>query len=163
MHPAGDRKLSQLGEKLCDNIGVFFEDVAGQIKPSVLHGDLWSGNIAGVQGQPAIFDPATYYGHHEAEFGMSWCAGELACVKLAGSCIGDVQVNVRCGCVAICVLGDVGGKEGGECHLVLVLQLGSCCAVELVSVGWPLLILPLRLRCCLCCGRLHRGVLACLP
>ena len=20
-------------------------------------------------------DPATYYGHHEAEFGMSWCAG----------------------------------------------------------------------------------------
>ena len=26
-------------------------------------------------GQPAIFDPAAYYGHHEAEFGMSWCAG----------------------------------------------------------------------------------------
>lgn len=21
-----------------------------------------------------IFDPATYYGHHEAEWGMSWCA-----------------------------------------------------------------------------------------
>ena len=22
----------------------------------------------------AILDPAAYYGHHEAEFGMSWCA-----------------------------------------------------------------------------------------
>lgn len=44
----------------------FFEDVAGEIKPSVLHGDLWSGNIAGVEGQPAIFDPATYYGEPQA-------------------------------------------------------------------------------------------------
>lgn len=60
-HP-GDRRLSELGDKLCDNLEVFFEDVAGDIKPSVLHGDLWSGNIAGVEGKPAIFDPATYYG-----------------------------------------------------------------------------------------------------
>lgn len=35
------------------------------MKPSVLHGDLWSGNIASAEGQPAIFDPAAYYGHHE--------------------------------------------------------------------------------------------------
>lgn len=33
-------------------------------------GDLWSGNIAAADGQPCIFDPATYYGHHEAEWGM---------------------------------------------------------------------------------------------
>lgn len=46
-----------------------------QVKPSVLHGDLWSGNISGVDGQPSIFDPAVYYGHSEADFGMSWCAG----------------------------------------------------------------------------------------
>ena len=44
------------------------------MKPATLHGDLWSGNIAGVRGEPAIFDPASYYGHHEAEWGMSWCA-----------------------------------------------------------------------------------------
>lgn len=49
--------------------------VALQVKPSVLHGDLWSGNISGVDGQPSIFDPAVYYGHSEADFGMSWCAG----------------------------------------------------------------------------------------
>ena len=44
------------------------------MKPSILHGDLWSGNIAAVGGEPAIFDPAVYYGGHEAEWGMSWCA-----------------------------------------------------------------------------------------
>ena len=38
----------------------------------MLHGDLWSGNIGSVDGQPSIFDPAVYYGHSEAEFGMSW-------------------------------------------------------------------------------------------
>ena len=34
----------------------------------------WSGNSAAVAGKPCIFDPAVYYGHHEAEWGMSWCA-----------------------------------------------------------------------------------------
>lgn len=70
---AGDEKLMQLGNKLMDNLECFFEGVT--VKPSVLHGDLWSGNIASVEGVPSIFDPAVYYGHHEAEFGMSWCAG----------------------------------------------------------------------------------------
>lgn len=41
-------------------------------EPAVLlHGDLWSGNAtANEKGQPVIFDPASYYGHREAEFGM---------------------------------------------------------------------------------------------
>ncbi len=41
-----------------------------------MHGDLWSGNIAATrEGKAVVFDPACYYGHSEAEFGMSWCAG----------------------------------------------------------------------------------------
>lgn len=51
-----------------------FVGVRGPIRPSTLHGDLWSGNIASAEGAPVIFDPAAYYGHHEAEWGMSWCA-----------------------------------------------------------------------------------------
>lgn len=41
-------------------------------EPAVLlHGDLWSGNaMADDQGRPVILDPACYYGHREAEFGM---------------------------------------------------------------------------------------------
>eukprot|EP01025_Chloroclados_australasicus_P064795 TRINITY_DN8703_c0_g1_i1.p1 TRINITY_DN8703_c0_g1~~TRINITY_DN8703_c0_g1_i1.p1 ORF type:complete len:334 (-),score=49.49 TRINITY_DN8703_c0_g1_i1:166-1053(-) len=69
---AGDTNLMRMGEKVMDNLEIFFEGV--EVKPSVLHGDLWSGNVAGVEGKPAIFDPAVYYGHHEAEFGMQWCA-----------------------------------------------------------------------------------------
>jgi len=70
---AGNADLSRMGDTLCAKLDQFFAGV--EIRPSVLHGDLWSGNIAAVDGQPCIFDPATYYGHHEAEFGMSWCAG----------------------------------------------------------------------------------------
>ena len=37
----------------------------------LLHGDLWSGNaVANEKGAPVILDPACYYGHREAEFGM---------------------------------------------------------------------------------------------
>ncbi|MEM6785965.1 MAG: fructosamine kinase family protein [Myxococcota bacterium] len=38
---------------------------------SLLHGDLWSGNvIADGEGVPTVIDPAVYYGHREADFGM---------------------------------------------------------------------------------------------
>jgi len=40
--------------------------------PSLLHGDLWSGNfMADDKGEPCIIDPAVYYGHREAELGMT--------------------------------------------------------------------------------------------
>lgn len=37
-------------------------------KPSLLHGDLWSGNvISGPQSEPVLIDPAVYFGDREAE------------------------------------------------------------------------------------------------
>ncbi|GHP06011.1 hypothetical protein PPROV_000475800 [Pycnococcus provasolii] len=72
---AGNAELTKGVEKLCDKLESYFEGVQRPIKPATLHGDLWSGNISGVDGKPCIFDPASYYGHSEAEFGMSWCAG----------------------------------------------------------------------------------------
>lgn len=40
--------------------------------PSLIHGDLWSGNLlADERGEPVLIDPAVYYAHHEAEFGMT--------------------------------------------------------------------------------------------
>lgn len=39
---------------------------------SLLHGDLWSGNImSNVDGDPVVFDPAVYYGHREMDIAMS--------------------------------------------------------------------------------------------
>mmetsp|Transcript_3099 Transcript_3099/g.11150 ORF Transcript_3099/g.11150 Transcript_3099/m.11150 type:complete len:213 (+) Transcript_3099:776-1414(+) len=69
---ANDAQLTKMGTKLADNLEDLFEGIT--VKPSILHGDLWSGNLTAVDGHPSVFDPATYYGHHEAEFGMSWCA-----------------------------------------------------------------------------------------
>lgn len=40
--------------------------------PSLLHGDLWSGNfMVGVNGEAIIFDPAVYCGHREMDLGMT--------------------------------------------------------------------------------------------
>ena len=40
--------------------------------PSLLHGDLWSGNyIAGNDGEAWLIDPAVYVGHFEAELAMT--------------------------------------------------------------------------------------------
>ena len=74
---AKDGALSDLGKRVIEKTPTWFEpfDESNPIRPSVLHGDLWSGNIGTVSGEPSVFDPATYYGHNEAEFGMSWCAG----------------------------------------------------------------------------------------
>ncbi|MFL5753009.1 MAG: fructosamine kinase family protein [Bacteroidia bacterium] len=40
-------------------------------KPALLHGDLWSGNIMPVSNGAAVFDPAVYYGHREADIAMT--------------------------------------------------------------------------------------------
>ncbi len=41
-------------------------------EPSVLHGDLWKGNfMVTAVGDPALVDPATYYGHREADLAMT--------------------------------------------------------------------------------------------
>ncbi|PHU29212.1 Protein-ribulosamine 3-kinase, chloroplastic [Capsicum chinense] len=70
----GDSTIYERGKRLARNLAPLFKDVV--VEPCLLHGDLWSGNITyDKNGEPVILDPACYYGHNEAEFGMSWCAG----------------------------------------------------------------------------------------
>ena len=41
-------------------------------KPALIHGDLWSGNVLkGTHGNPALIDPAVYYGHREMDLAFS--------------------------------------------------------------------------------------------
>jgi protein-ribulosamine 3-kinase len=40
-------------------------------KPSLLHGDLWSGNAGFTKAGPVVFDPAVYYGDREADLAMT--------------------------------------------------------------------------------------------
>jgi len=41
------------------------------VKPSLLHGDLWSGNAGFTAEGPVLFDPAVYYGDREADLAMT--------------------------------------------------------------------------------------------
>jgi len=41
-----------------------------QTKPSLIHGDLWSGNYMYTANGPALIDPACYYADREMELGM---------------------------------------------------------------------------------------------
>ncbi|MCI0507894.1 MAG: fructosamine kinase family protein [Gammaproteobacteria bacterium] len=62
--------LLRRGELLMSKVDRFF--TAYQPKPSLLHGDLWSGNYAiDDEGHPVIFDPAVYYGDREADIAMT--------------------------------------------------------------------------------------------
>ena len=40
-------------------------------QPSLLHGDLWSGNAGFTPQGPVVFDPAVYYGDREADLAMT--------------------------------------------------------------------------------------------
>jgi fructosamine-3-kinase len=57
-------------DELLGQLDSFFTEY--KPRPSLLHGDLWSGNMAyGPSGEPVVFDPATYCGDREAEFGLA--------------------------------------------------------------------------------------------
>ena len=65
-----DRSLLAKGHAVIDRIGGLFIDY--RPAPSLLHGDLWSGNVAQTRdGVPVIFDPACYYGDREADVAMT--------------------------------------------------------------------------------------------
>ncbi len=56
--------------KLENKIGEILK--GSEEEPSLLHGDLWSGNyMVDDEGNPCIIDPAVYYGHREADLGMT--------------------------------------------------------------------------------------------
>lgn len=64
-----DAGLIDAGNRLAENLGKFFKTY--HPRPSLLHGDLWSGNQgADLDGNPVIYDPACYYGDHEADLAM---------------------------------------------------------------------------------------------
>ncbi len=62
--------LQTTGKELMGQLDAFFEGYSPA--PSLLHGDLWSGNQDYLaDGTPAIFDPASYYGDRECDLAMT--------------------------------------------------------------------------------------------
>ncbi len=67
-------ELQSLGEKLLLEMPKLFS--GRKLKASMLHGDLWGGNVAGLKdGTPVIYDPAFYYGDREADLAMTYVFG----------------------------------------------------------------------------------------
>lgn len=51
-------------------------DLYPEEPPSLLHGDLWSGNfLSATDGTPCLIDPAVYYGHREMDIAMTFLFG----------------------------------------------------------------------------------------
>lgn len=68
--------LQRDGERLCESLDAFFSDYTPV--PSLLHGDLWSGNIAFDDSRnPVLYDPAVHYGDRECDLAMSELFGRL--------------------------------------------------------------------------------------
>lgn len=62
-------RLQQRGERLLERFGALIDHAP---VPSLLHGDLWGGNLGYARGgEPVIFDPACYYGDREADLAMT--------------------------------------------------------------------------------------------
>ena len=63
-------RLLSSGEKLLAGLDAFFAGYRPEA--SLLHGDLWGGNASVLADrEPAIFDPAVYYGDREADVAMT--------------------------------------------------------------------------------------------
>lgn len=66
----GHGALAERGQRLLERLETFFRGY--DPVPSLLHGDLWSGNWGATPaGEPVIFDPATYYGDRETDLAMT--------------------------------------------------------------------------------------------
>ena len=49
--------------------------LSSSIKPSLLHGDLWSGNVINGINSPVFIDTSCYYGHSEADLALTYMFG----------------------------------------------------------------------------------------
>lgn len=73
----GHARLARAGERLLLQVTALLR--GHDPRPSLLHGDLWSGNVAQLgAGEPVIFDPAAYFGDREADLAMTELFGRFA-------------------------------------------------------------------------------------
>ena len=70
-------RAGELNKADRDEFERLFEQLTTLLAPaqeegaSLLHGDLWSGNVHAFEGGIAVIDPATYFGHREVDLAMA--------------------------------------------------------------------------------------------
>ncbi|MEM8873605.1 MAG: fructosamine kinase family protein [Planctomycetota bacterium] len=70
-----DAEVRRLGDQLDAKLDQLL--AGGDHTPCLIHGDLWSGNLAESHGRPTTFDPAACYAGREADLGMLRWMGNL--------------------------------------------------------------------------------------
>jgi fructosamine-3-kinase len=67
-------ELQRMGYRLADTLERWTDEP--EEPPTLLHGDLWSGNyLCTEDGEPCLVDPACYYGRREADLSMTQLFG----------------------------------------------------------------------------------------
>lgn len=75
-----DSSIASLVESVINNLPVYFDTITKhQTEPSLLHGDLWGGNLAvkRLSEEPVFYDPAPYFGDPEVDIAMTKLFGRL--------------------------------------------------------------------------------------
>ena len=76
-------RMIDRGERLVADCGALI--LGRRVEKSLLHGDLWGGNVAALEGAvPAFFDPAVYVGDREADVAMTELFGGFPPGFMAG-------------------------------------------------------------------------------
>lgn len=73
--PAYERAIQQVARRVIPRLLDGLLEGGRPIKPSLIHGDLWEGNmgVAKATGKSTLFDAGSYYGHNEMELGAWRC------------------------------------------------------------------------------------------
>ncbi len=70
------KRLIDDGTRLVEKLPLLFKNY--KVVPSLLHGDLWTGNLSfDQQGNAVIYDPAVYYGDRETDIAMTQLFGSF--------------------------------------------------------------------------------------
>jgi len=69
----GNKEILDLWTRTKPNVSKLFEGIT--VLPSLLHGDLWSGNTGEIDQEPVVFDPASFYGHSEFDLAIATIFG----------------------------------------------------------------------------------------
>lgn len=71
-----DQKFTSVQARRLESLIPLLPELLPNEPPSLIHGDLWSGNFMVAEGgKPCIFDPAVYYGSREMDIAMSQLFG----------------------------------------------------------------------------------------
>ncbi len=74
--------LPHVPSGIAHRLAILADDLLNRLpqspKSSLLHGDLWTGNIMAGNGRVTLIDPACYYGHGEVDIAMLHLFGQPA-------------------------------------------------------------------------------------